>query len=181
MGKHKGKKARARRKSAWRGFGVFLLVLAVLAFLALGARYFLWEPARIKTNAMSPAYYAGDTVLISKFISLDSVSRGDLVYAEFTSTGARLVRRLAGLQGDLVRVEADGEAYLDPSDGSETIPLGQAPMLTYGRIPQGAYLLLSDDLSDASALDSRTLGLVSGRSILGKPGSVIWPPNRAFK
>ena len=181
MGKHKGKKAQARRKSAWRGFGIFLLVLAVFTLVTLGARYFFWEPVRIKTNAMSPAYYAGDTVLISKFISLDAVSRGDLVYAEFTSTGARLVRRLVGLQGDLVRVEEGGEAFLDPADGSESIPLGQAPMLTYGRIPQGAFLLLSDDITDSAALDSRTLGLVSGKSILGKPGSVIWPPNRAFK
>ena len=177
--KHKKNKAVKERR---RGFGRFLLVLAALILITLGLRFFFYEPVRIKTNAMEPLYTAGDTVIVRKLTDANRLSRGDLVYAQFTAlSGAKFIRRVAGIAGDRITESADGIKVLVPADGSDALVLGEAAKLEYGEIPQGAYLLLSDNTGDSAALDSRQLGLVLESSIVGTPGKVIWPLSRAFK
>ena len=79
--KHKnGKKTASRKRKS--GFGAFLLCLIVFGLLAAGARYLAFEPVKVTTDAMQPAYEQGDVVLINKLADVGRLTRGDLVYAK---------------------------------------------------------------------------------------------------
>ena len=53
--KKKKKQLALKRKKSVKGFFVFLLVLALLVGVTLGVRWLLFEPAKMRTNAMSAA------------------------------------------------------------------------------------------------------------------------------
>ena len=174
--KHKnGKKTASRKRKS--GFGAFLLCLIVFGLLAAGARYLAFEPVKVTTDAMQPAYEQGDIVLINKLADVGRLTRGDLVYASFSRDSARLIRWVAGVAGDLVDVREDGK-FLVPADGSDEISLGEAPALTYGEIPANTYLLLCLNEGARDAVDSRELGLVLKRSLIGTPIRAVWPLSR---
>ena len=170
--KSKKKKAIAKRS----GFKAFLICLVLFALIALLVRTIVFVPVKVGSNAMASDYLIGDTVIADKLSVIKGYapSRGDVVYAEFTSADVKLIRRVAGLPGDLIESREDGK-YLVYSGGE--VALGRAAGLSGGIIPEGAYLLLTDD---GSELDSRTLGLIFGSSIIAKPVTKIWPLRRAF-
>lgn len=176
------KKAQRLRKKRIKSFMIFLLCLLILAGLAYGVRFFLFETAKVKTDALSPRYAKGDIVVINKLMDISRVQRGDLVYAGFSAAqGNRLIRRVAGLKDDQIILREDGNKYLVPADASEEINLGPAEGLAGGTLQEGQYLLLALNLDDENALDSRQLGLVTAESLIGTPGKVLWPLSRAFK
>ena len=152
-----------------RGTGTFIACLILAVLLALGCRFAVFETVTVTTDAMAPDYTAGDTIFVNKLTLWKSfdVKRGDAVYADFKSGSCRLIRRVAGVEGDLIDVRDDG-FYLLPAEGGELF-LGDAPGLQYGTLPYGAYLLLGN----GSGPDSRELGLVYRTDILGIPGKII--------
>ena len=174
--KHKSiKKNSSRRRKS--GFGAFLLCLILFGALTAGVRYLAFEPVKVKTDALQPVYEQGDVVLVNKLADVGRLARGDLVYASFSRDSARLIRQVAGMAGDLVDVRGD-EKFLVPADGSEEIPLGEAPALSYGEIPANTYLLLCVNESAPDAVDSRELGLVLRRNLIGTPVRAVWPLSR---
>ena len=176
------KKAKRLRKKRLKSFLAFLLCVLILSGIAYGVRFFLFETAKIKTNALSPNYLSGDVVVINKLMDISQVKRGDLVYASFSAASdKRLIRQVAGLKDDEIILREDGNKYLIPADASAEINLGPAEGLAGGTLQDGQYLLLSTNLDDKNALDSRQLGLVTADSFIGTPGKVIWPLGRALK
>jgi len=158
-----------------KGTGVFIACLIVGVLLALGCRFVVFEPVRITTGAMSPDYTEGDIVIINKLTLWQNfdIQRDDIVYASFGSS-CKLIRRVVGVAGDLIDVRKDG-TYLvyQTEEGSKRIYLGkECAGLVHGTLPEGAYLLLSDD-TEAGGLDSRQLGLVYRTGILGLPYKTV--------
>ena len=178
----KALKAAKIRRQRRKGFAAFVLCLLVLSLLAFGVRFFIFEPAKVKTDAMSPRYRKGDVVIINKFMDISDIKRYDLVYASFSAASdSRLIRQVVGMEGDEIIPHEDGNKYLHLSDSTETIDLGPAEGLAGGILQRGQYLLLSLSMDDPNALDSRALGLVTDESFIGTPGKILWPPARAFK
>ncbi|MBQ3669464.1 MAG: hypothetical protein II920_09615 [Clostridia bacterium] len=191
----KQKKQQLLRKKRRQGFLLFLLVLVILASIALGVRYFVFEPVKMKTNAMSAVnrtgswteqyaassdYRKGDTVIVNKLMDVTQVRRGDLVYVRFAANDSALVRRVAGVEGDEVITREDGDKWLVPAEGTP-VNLGAAEGLAGGILQADQFLMLADDLGESGALDSRQLGLVTSASFIGTPGKIIWPPSRMFR
>ena len=171
------KSKKAKRKAVKKlKIGRLIIVLLILGALVYGARLVAFEPVKITTDAMAPTYASGDTVMVNKLTLWKefNISRGDIVYASFAGDSARLIRRVVGIEGDLIDIREDG-TYLVDTDGNETYLGSETTGLTGGTLPYGAYLLLGDT---AAGLDSRTLGLVYRTDILGIPGKIIWPISR---
>ncbi|MBR5257743.1 MAG: signal peptidase I [Clostridia bacterium] len=167
------KKKRQRRKNIKTFFICLLVALIAAALIRL-----VWiETVYVRSDAMSPRYVSGDIVAVNKLMDATKVGRGDIVYASLN--GYKLIRQVAGVEGDLIDVR-DDMRYLVNTETGEEICLGDAPNLNYGTIPHGAYFLLSLRLDD-DAPDSRALGLITRSNIIGEPQSVLWPPSRMFK
>lgn len=177
----KAAKAKKLRKKRIKSFMIFLTCLLILAVLAFGVRFFLFETVKVTTDALNPVYTAGDVVVVNKLMDVSKVKRGDLVYASFSAASDhKLIRRVVGLEDDEIVEREDGK-YLVPDDTSPEINLGAAEGLACGKLQAGQYLLLADNMDDSKALDSRQLGLVTSENFIGTPGGIIWPPARAFK
>ncbi|MBQ3079772.1 MAG: signal peptidase I [Clostridia bacterium] len=155
----------------------FLAFVIIFGLMALFTRYFIFEIHYVSTSAMAPAYEKGSIVVMLKHdVDMDKISRGDVVLSYFGSAEGKYLRRISGVPGDLIDVREDGKylVYTDDQGIMRQKALGDAPALVYGEIPEGAYLLLSDNL-EANADDSRTLGLIYQTDISARPDITLWP------
>lgn len=177
---NKNKKARSRR-----GLKAFLICLCLFGLLALFTRLIVFVPVHMNSNAMAPGYLKGDVVYANKLALWKDyrVSRGDVLLTRYSASGGSYIRRVAGVPGDLIDVRGDGKYLVERlEDGSVLeVALGDAPGLVYGELPEGAYLMLADQLTEENAPDSRTLGLVFETEIKGCAGVILWPVSRMFR
>jgi len=120
--------------------------------------------------------------------------RGDLVLYRNTrkepNDPALLLGYVAGMPDERVFLEGGSlmvnnapvqdpalEAKSFPS-GPEIGPYARSKSREYAQVPADHFFLLSSDEDPADDLDSRTIGWVPAKNILGKAGAVWWPPTR---
>ena len=90
-----------------------------------------------------------------------------------------LIKRVIGLPGDKIEYkdnvlyvngEKIKEDFLNKNIKTENFSLAS---LGYQKIPKDMYLVLGDNREDS--LDSREIGLIKKKDILGKVSLKIWP------
>ena len=106
---------------------------------------------RVNGRSMEPTLYDGHLAVTRRLRADDDVHRGDLVLAETSEGGHRIVKRVIGLPNEQIAiinglVVVDGHPLHEPYARPSTFN-GQF------RVPPGTYLLLGDN-RDASN-DSR--------------------------
>ena len=100
-------------------FPVILLVLVI--------RSFLFEPFRIPSDSMMPTLFDGDFIFVSKFsyglrlpvsntlvVPTGSPQRGDVIVFRLPpNPKINYIKRLVGLPGDRIRVDANNQLYVN--------------------------------------------------------------------
>ena len=100
-------------------FPVILLVLVI--------RSFLFEPFRIPSDSMMPTLFDGDFIFVSKFsyglrlpvintllIPTGTPQRGDVIVFRLPpNPKINYIKRLVGLPGDRIRVDAENQLYVN--------------------------------------------------------------------
>jgi signal peptidase I len=155
----------------------WLLAGLTTAGLALAASAWLrrarLEPVRVAGRSMTPALPPGALLAVGPLAG--PPARGQLVVAGTGTGPGELVKRVAGLPGEHVRLaggvlEVDGrvvpEPYLDPA-----APAG--PVFEV-RLGAGEYLLLGDNR--AVSADGRAFGPVTADRIAARVHFAYWPP-----
>ena len=137
----------------------------VTASILLGGAAAAWLRKRVDRceasgHSMSPALAPGDC-LITVRPGRGGPRRGDM--AVFRAGGRRLIKRVIGLPGERIRIEAgvvtiDGAPLAEPWWAGATRPNGE------WRIPEGAWFVMGDN-RPCSSLDSRTVGPVDSRDL----------------
>lgn len=115
-----------------------------------------WVPpvwlTRVRGRSMEPTLHSCQLVPTRRLRETDPVRRGDIVVADSTELGRRIIKRVIGLPGEHVHF-LDGQASVDgrPLDEPHA-----RPSIFNGRflVPDDSVLLLGDN-RDASQ-DSRT-------------------------
>lgn len=158
-----------------------ILVVAVLAAVLL--RSFVIQPYYIPSGSMEPTLMVGDKVLVNK-LSYDfhSVHRGDVVVfkkpANDYSPGIKdLIKRVIGLPGETISgsggsVYINGRPLHEPWLSKGTTTADFPPV----HIPPGDYFMMGDNRGNSA--DSRVIGPVSGKLIVGRAFLIIWPIGR---
>ena len=131
---------------------VILFVVWLLVFRVCGIM-------RVDGNSMRPACHPGDIVFFLRILP-DGVDYGDAVILKDAS-GEYLIKRIAGLPGDVMEVDREGHLTRNGAEVQETDVI-------YG-MPEGSYFFLGDNRP--VSLDSRMLGAAGREEIKGK---VIW-------
>jgi signal peptidase I len=148
-------------------------------------------------RSLLESFLQGDRLFVPKYETwlrrmgvLGDYRRGDVViFRENADSPCRqgrrafLVKRMIGLPGDHVVVDADGNvtingALLDQSFITD-LPEGRVGpnnRVTDLVVPEGQYFVLGDNRNNSC--DSRIYGTVPFMSIAGKATAVIWPPMR---
>lgn len=160
---------------------VTILVVAVLAAVLL--RSFVIQPYYIPSGSMEPTLMIGDKVLVNK-LSYDfhSVHRGDVVVfkkpAKDYSPGIKdLIKRVIGLPGETISASG-GSVYINGRPLKEpwlprTTTTADFPPV---HIPAGDYFMMGDNRGNSA--DSRVIGPVPGKLIVGRAFLIIWPIGR---
>ncbi len=190
-----------KRLNRHKAFIVFILLMSI--FRSAFADWYT-----VPTGSMKPTIVEGDRILANKMaydirlpfthISLYQVSnpkRGDIIIFDSAKSGNRLVKRVVGLPGDIIKLtnnqlSINGETlplsyisstktnsdFLENLLGSKhliRISKTGSPLSSFNEItvPENYYLALGDNRDNSS--DSRVIGLVPRHEIIGKTNTVI--------
>lgn len=142
----------------WTEWAMPVLVALVAVLLV---RTFVFDVNVVRGTSMQETLSDGNIMIARKF-ALDSISRGDIVTATGVVGEDAIVKRVVGLPGETVRVDANGAVYVD----GELLPEEyQSP--TPGLLSEYAEVTLGDDeyylMGDNrwNSYDSRFFGPVS--------------------
>jgi signal peptidase I len=171
---------------------ICLAVLVGVVVVSLGALG-LVVPFKASSEAMRPAVSAGDRFIMEDVTFLArKPRRGDIIVfksdgIEWLPAGAIRLQRIVGEPGERLRI-SDGKLYVNDTH----VPLRNAAgeihyVLSPGSrylasstetvtVPDGHYFVLGDNSSNS--LDSRFLGFVPARKVMGRASFCYWPPNR---
>jgi signal peptidase I len=202
----KHKKPLTMQQRVWREIRGY----AEAIIIALIVTTFLFTTVGVAGSSMYPSleggsgrsllesFLQGDRLFVPKYETwlrragvLGDYRRGDVViFRENADSPCRqgrrafLVKRMVGLPGDHVTVDADGnvtvnDVLLDQSFIT-SLPEGRVgpnTRITDVVVPEGQYFVLGDNR--VNSCDSRIYGTVPFMSIAGRATAVIWPPMRS--
>lgn len=133
-------------------------------------------------SSMSPTFENKDILILNKLhYRFFDIKRFDVVSLEYDDT-KYLIKRVIGLPGDKIEYKnnvlyINGEAYEEEFLNDDVITNDfSINDLGYEVIPEDMYLVLGDNREDS--LDSRDIGLITKKDILGKVNIRIWPINK---
>ena len=148
-------------------------LLIVAAISVLVATLFL-PVLEIYGNSMNPTLESGDIVVSIKTTKLE---RGDICCMYYNNH--LLVKRVIGLQGDVIEMDEDGNVfvngeYVDEPYLSEKV-LGDCDLEFPYTVPEQTIFVLGDNRP--TAVDSRNeqFGSISLEEVVGKIVFRVWP------
>lgn len=161
----------------------WIAVLAIAVIAAVLIRAFVFEPFFIPSASMYPTLKVNDRVLVNKLsYDLHSIHRGDIVVFkkppnDYTPDIKDLIKRVIGLPGETISGQG-GSVYINGHRLKEPwLPKGvtTAPFSPV-KIPRGDYFVMGDNRPDSA--DSRVIGPISGKLIVGRAFVRVWPISR---
>ena len=162
---------RRRYDRALRGTIYTLITVAAAAVLV--ATLFL-PVLRIYGTSMSPTLADGDVVAA---LRSSTYERGDVI--AFYYNNKILVKRVIGLPGEWIDIDADGNVSVDGVPLDEPYlaerALGQCDIELPYQVPEDRYFVLGDHRSTSADSRSSVVGCVAEEQIMGELVFRVWP------
>jgi signal peptidase I len=180
-----------------------LFALAVTLALVTTARSSFADHYYVPTGSMEYSLLPGDRVLVDKtayglrlpltkidLIAAATPQRGDVAVFDSPRDGARLIKRIVAVGGDVVSLEGgrltiNGEELAEGAreifDGTEALlnlTDGGGPDIPAMVVPQGMVLALGDHRGDS--LDGRFFGLIDERELFGRAVAIFYRRGEGF-
>ena len=167
----KREKYRGRYKRLLRG--TVSTVLVVIAAVVLISNLLL-PILHIYGSSMSPTLTNGDIVAAMRY---GSYERGDIV--AFYYNEQILVKRIIGLPGEMVDIDADGNVSIDGEPLDEPYltekSLGECDIELPYQVPEGRYFVMGDNRGVSSDSRSSQVGCIAEERIIGEVIFTLWP------
>jgi len=154
-----------------------IFVIAILFIIQ-----YVFSITKVVGDSMHPTLKDEELFILGKInYRLTKVKRGDIISLKYADT-KYLIKRVIGLPGDEVHIkdntlyinnEKFEESYISDDLKYEDFSLKD---LGYDKIPKDMYLVLGDNRENS--LDSRKIGLINKKDIIGKIVMRFWPINR---
>ena len=171
---------RGRSHRAIIEWGAILIVAVVAAILL---RTFVVQPYYIPSGSMEPTLRVGDKVLVDKLsYHMHAVHRGDVVVFkkppnDYDATIKDLIKRVIGLPNETISAQG-GHVYIDGKELNEPWLSKDSAISSTSNfgpvhIPAGDYFVMGDHRTNSA--DSRVIGPISGKLIVGRAFLVVWP------
>ncbi|MER1984739.1 MAG: signal peptidase I [Solibacillus sp.] len=177
-------KVEKEKNELWEWTKALLIAFAIAAFI----RYFLFTPIVVDGESMMPTLEDGDRMVVNKIgYTIGSPDRFDIVVFHAPEQ-KDYIKRIIGLPGDYVEYindqlyingEAIAEPYLDEyrAEIVEGTLTGDFSLKdidpSLDAIPKGYVLVLGDNRRFSK--DSRHIGLVDQKEIIGNTNLIFWP------
>ena len=114
-------------------------IIAVVIVLFLNR--FIFILVTVPTGSMETTIMPGDRLYVNKLFDIKDAKRGDILVFQSDELDARLVKRLIGLPGETVEINATGEVFINGEKLDEPyINNANGEERTF-KIPEGTYFL----------------------------------------
>jgi signal peptidase I len=184
----------------WRTIADWAVTIAIAVAVVLVVQTEVAKPFRVPTSSMEPTLHcakpgqgctasSSDRVIACRLCyRFGSPKRGQVVVFQTPpQTAARcdasgtFVKRLIGLPGETVRMDAEGFVWIDGKklDEPYVTDLARAQDTTGERtwiVPEGEFFFMGDNRGDSC--DSRVWGSVPRGNLIGPLIMRYWPPSR---
>lgn len=168
-------KQRKRNISALEWFDSIVISLTIMLILLS----FFIRTARVEGRSMVPTLSSGDQVIARSLFY--EPARGDIVVIDaFTEFGAPIVKRVIGVEGDVIDINFDtGEVFLN-GELLEEEYISAPTTLSFDvqfpvTVPQGHLFLMGDNRPISEDSRSSAIGMIDKRDVLGKAIFRIFP------
>lgn len=160
---------------------LFVLLVLALSFIIIK---FVGQRTEVIGDSMNPTLYDGDNLIMDKIsYRVHEPERFDIVVfpPRNDPSGKNYIKRIIGLPGETVRIDKEGNIYINDEILKETYgaEVIKEPGLAAKDVYLGyeEYFVLGDNRNNS--VDSRwsTVGKVNKSEIIGKAWVRIWPLN----
>ena len=153
-----------------------LIPYIVIVLLVILIRTFIVTPVTVSGDSMYPTLKNKEILILNKFDK--SFKRFDIVVINYGDE--RIIKRIIGVPGDNIKYK-DNNLYVNGKKVKESFKHEKTEDFTlegityqqYDKIPKGYYLVLGDNRP--YSYDSRMIGLVSKKDIIGVAGIRLFP------
>lgn len=165
-----------------------LITYLIIIIIVVVIRIFLIDPFRVDGSSMNTTLADGEVMLLNKIVYRKSdIKRFDIVVVEISERNSKgqevkkkIIKRVIGLPNETIEYRdnvlyINGEKIEDPYPSTETDDFSIEDVGKL-KIPGDSYFVMGDNRADS--LDSRYIGTVSKKQILGRAKLVIWPLNK---
>lgn len=182
---------RASAKTIFKSFLKFFLeivkVVIISALIVVPIRYFLIQPFFVSGASMQPQFSNGEYLIIDEISYRNSPPhRGDVIVFRYPKDPSQFyIKRIIGLPGETIRIK-DNKVLIFNEQSPWGLRLDESSYLRQGEITRGdidvklgdsEYFVLGDNRQASS--DSRVLGAVDRKFIVGRVWLRAWPFDRA--
>ena len=151
--------------------GIILVVLLV--------KQFLFSTILVNGASMENTLHENDVMILDKIsYRFSDIKRFDVIVLE--SCGTKLIKRVIGLPGEDIEYK-DNKLYINGKEVEDPYGKGTTYDFDLGnfnleKIPEDYYFVLGDNREDS--IDSRIIGVVNKKDILGHARFIIFPFSR---
>lgn len=169
---------REKRKHSYsRALRSTLYTLLVVAAIAILVATMVMPILQISGTSMTPVVSQGDITMV---VRGSNPERGDII--AFYYNNKVLIKRVIGLPGEWVNIDADGNVYINDELLDEPYitdkALGDCSIQLPYQVPDGRYFVIGDHRSTSRDSRSTLVGAVSEEQIMGTVTLRIWPLDR---
>lgn len=151
----------------------YIVIIAIVVLI----RTFIATPIIVSGNSMKPNLHDGEMLIQRKIgYNGNSIERFDIVVVKEGKD--EIIKRIIGLPGEHISYRnnmlyVNGNLIEQDYKFYDTIDFNLEEICTCSSIPNGKYLVLGDNRPISK--DSRTIGLVDEKDILGEAIFRLWP------
>ena len=149
----------------------------IIIIVVILIRSFIITPVIVSGNSMLPNFNDGELLLVKKIgYNEKAIKRFDVIVIK--KDKEEIIKRVIGLPGEHVSYK-NNKLYINDKLVSEdythlnTKDFNLEEICTCSTIPEGKYLVLGDNRPISK--DSRSIGLIDEKDIVGKSVFRLWP------
>lgn len=154
----------------------YVIIIIVVVLI----RSFIITPVIVSGNSMLPNFNDGELLLVKKIgYNEKTIKRFDVIVIK--KDKEEIIKRVIGLPGEHVSYK-NNKLYINDKLVSEdythlnTKDFNLEEICTCSTIPEGKYLVLGDNRPISK--DSRSIGLIDEKNIVGKSVFRLWPVSK---
>ena len=145
----------------------YIVIVVVVVII----RTFIVTPIRVSGSSMYPTIKDGNVMILVKVTKyFKDYQRNDIVVLK--ENGDYLIKRVIWLNGERIACH-DGKIYINDSELDNDYGIGETNDFTEVLIGKNSYFVMGDNR--AISKDSRIIGTVSEKEILGYANLIIYP------
>ena len=169
---------REKLKKFIKGAIPYVLIIIVVVLI----RSFIITPAVVSGDSMLPNLKNNNIVMLNKIdYKVNGLERFDIIVLDYH--GEKLIKRVIGLPGEHIKYK-DNILYINNEPVNEPFKHAKTKDITleavgYITIPGDQYFVVGDNRE--VSVDSRMIGLIDKKDILGKVSLRIFPINKFGK